>query len=346
MGKLTNLYVLVFLMVLLPLASLGGCQREQEPATLKYRDHLEMGIGECKEFLVGLDKSDSWLENREVVYTLGMLEDDELKPLSESIEVGMSNYANLGDDNMAKFQGTIIGVKTSPRISPGEYKLGMQLEVEGMGVIGLVPLTISVIETADDIFPTPGGPAYRAQVHGPDMEEWPSVEEQTVALGIHGVQLEYRDFVEMETGQCKGILFTLHTAGTELENKKVNYTVGVIEGDMLAPLPEEPLEIVEMWTYDSPPHQLSPVTVILIGTDCRMSQPEEFNLGVQLEAEGMGVIGLVPLTINVIETADDIFGTPGGPAYRAHVLLSERPVSWSPDELASIAETRVELEKP
>jgi len=339
MGKLIALCTLVCLMVLLPLASLGGCQREQGPATLTYRDYVEMGVGECKGILFKLHKSDSWLENREVVYTLGMLEDDELKPLSESIEVGMSNYANPGDDKMAKFQGTIIGVKTSPNISPDKYELRI-------GVIAHVPLTINIREAADDIVDTPGGPTYRARVSGQGEELWPPVEEQTVALGVQGVQLDYRDFVEMETGQCKGILFTLHTAGTELENKKVNYTVGVIEGDTLAPLPEEPLEIVEMWTYDSPPHQTSPVTVILIGTDCRMSQPEEFNLGVQLEAEGIGVIGLVPLKINVIETADDIPAIPGGVAYRANVHLSERPVSWSPEELASIAETRVELEAP
>lgn len=343
MEKLNVLRALVCLTVLLLVASVGGCR--QEPATLKYRDRLEMGVGECKEFLVKLHKGDSWLENREVVYTLGILEGDELKPLPESIEVGMSNYANLGDDNMTRFQGTFIGVKTSPDILPGEYELSMQLEAKRIGVIGRVPLTINVKKSADDIVDTPGGPTYRARIPGTGEEPWPPVEEQTVALGTQGVQLVYRDFVEMETGQCKGILFTLHTSGTELENKDINYTVGMIEDDTLKPLPE-PLEIVEMWTYDSPPHQTSPVTVILIGTDCRMNWPEEFNLGVQLEAEGIGVIGLVPLKINVIETADDIFGTPGGPAYRAHVLLSERPVSWSPDELASIAETRVELEAP
>lgn len=342
MGKPIFLCALVCLLVLLPVALLGGCK--QEPATLKYRDHLEMGAGGCKEVLFQLYRGDSWLENREVVYTLGMLEDGELKPLPESIEVlGNSNYYNLGD--RAEFQGAIMGVKTSPNIWPGEYELSVQLETEGIGVIGRVPLTINVRASADDIVETPGGPTYRARVRGPGEEPWPPVEEQTVTLGTQGVQLDYRDFVETKIGECKGILFTLHTTGTEMENKDINYTVGMIENDTLKPLPE-PLEIVEMWTYDSPPHLSSPVTVILIGTDDRMSQPEEFNLGVQLEAEGIGVIGLVPLKIKVIETADVIFPTPGGPAYRAHVHLSERPVSWSPDELASIAETRVELERP
>jgi hypothetical protein len=106
------------------------------------------------------------------------------------------------------------------------------------------------------------------------------------------------------------------------------------------PGPEEPLEIVEMWTYDSPPHQTSPVTVILIGTDCRMSQPEEFGLGVQLEAEEVGVISLVPLTISVAEAADDILFPPGGVAYRANVHgPGEEP--WPP-----VPEKTVVLERP
>jgi hypothetical protein len=331
MGKLIALCTLVCLLVLLPLASLGGCQRQQEPATLTYRDRLEMGIGACKGIIYRLSKGDSWLENREVVYTLGILEGDEFKPLPESIEfLGTGNFSLLSDIEMAKFQGTIMGVGTSPNILPGEYELSIQLEAKRIGVIAHVPLTINIREAADDIVYTPGGPAYRAQVHGPDMEEWPPVEEQTVTLGTQGVQLDYRDFVEMETGQCKGILFTLHTAGTELENKKINYTVGLLEEGAFKPLPE-PLEIVEMWTYDSPPHQTSPVTVILIDT-CGMDSTYEFNLGVQLEAEGIGVIGRVPLTISVMETADDIIGVPAGDAvYRSRVHgPGEKP--WPPVE--------------
>ncbi len=329
-------------MVLLPVASLGGCQQEQEPASLTYRDHLEMGIGGCEGIIFRLHKDDSWLENREVAYTLGIWENGELKPLPESIELlGTGNFSLLSDVEMAKFQGTIISIKTSPNILPGEYELSVQLEAKRLGVIAHVPLTINVVASADDIVETPGGPVYRAGVSGPGEEPWPPVEEQTVTLGTQGVQLEYRDFVEIETGGCKGILFTLHTAGTELENEDVNYTVGLFEDDAFKPLPEEPLEIVEMWTYDSPPHRLSPVTVILIGTDCRMNRSEEFNLGVQLEVEGIGVIGRVPLTINVMETADDIIGVPAGDAvYRAQVHgVGEKP--WPPVE-----EKRVVLERP
>jgi len=338
MSKLIVLLTLVCFMVLLPVASLGGCK--QEPATLKYRDHLEMGVGGCEGVIFHLSKSDSWLENREVAYTLGILEDGEFKPLPELIEAGYGNWGVLGDEEMAKFQGSVMTVRTSPDISPGEYELGVQLEAERIGVIGCVPLTINVRASADDIVETPGGPTYRARVSGPGEEPWTPVEEQTVTLGTQGVQLDYRDFVEMKTGECKGILFTLHTSGTELESKDINYTVGMDEDDTLKLLPEGPLEIVEMWTYDSPPHQTSPVTVIFIGT-CGMASSHEFNLGVQLEAEGIGVIGRVPLTINVIETADDIFGTPAGAAaYRAQVHgVGEKP--WPPVE-----EKRLYLEAP
>jgi hypothetical protein len=340
MNKSIILCTLVCLIVLLPAALLGGCKQEQELATIKYRDRLEMGTGECEGIIFRLSKGDSWLENREVAYTLGILGDGDLKPLPESFEVLENWNFGRGDEAMAIFQETLVRVKTSPNISPGEYDLSVQLEVEGKGVIDYLTLTINVTEAADDIVETPGGPAYRAQVHGPDIEEWPLVEEQTVALGTQGVQLEYRDFVEMGIGACKGVLFTLRTAGTELENKDINYTVGLLEEDTFKPLPEEPLEVVETWTYGSPPHQLSPVTVILIGTDYRMNRAEEFNLGVQLEAEGTGVIGLVPLTISVVEAADDILFPPGGVAYRANVHgPGEEP--WPPVE-----EKRVVLEAP
>jgi hypothetical protein len=236
MGKLIFLSTLVCLLVLLPLATLGGC--EQEPATLTYRDHLEMGIGACKGIIFRLSKGDSWLENREVIYTLGIWKDGELKPLPESIELlGTGNFSLLSDVEMAKFQGTVIRIKTSPDMSQSEYDLSVQLEAKRLGVIAHVPLIINIKEAADDIVYTPGGPTYRAMVSGPEEEPWPSLEEKTVTLGDQGVQLDYRDFVEMETGQCKGILFTLHTAGTELENKKVNYTVGLLEEGTFKPLP-------------------------------------------------------------------------------------------------------------
>ncbi len=340
MEKLNVLRALVCLTVLLLVASVGGCHGGGDVARLSYRDYLEMGIGGCKGVIFKLHKSDSRLENREVVYTLGILEDGEFKPLPESIElVGMGNYSLLSDVEMARFQGTIIRVKTSPAILPGEYELSVQLEAKRIGVIDRVPLTISVRASADDIVETPDGPAYRTRVSSQGEEPWPPVEEQTVTLGVQGVQLDYRDFVEMKTGECKGILFTLHTSGTELENKNINYTVGMIEDNALKPLPE-PLEIVEMWTYDSLPHLSSPVTVILIGT-CGMNYPDEFNLGVQLEAEGIGVIGRVPLTISVIAMADDIIGTPAGDAvYRSRVhSVGEKP--WPPVE-----EKTVELEAP
>ena len=63
-----------------------------------------------------------------------------------------------------------------------EFNLDVQLEAEGVGVIGRVPLTISVVEAADDILFPPGGVAYRANVHGPGEKPWPPVEEKRVVL--------------------------------------------------------------------------------------------------------------------------------------------------------------------
>lgn len=326
----------VAILLLVPLTLSGGCQ--QGGATLEYRDHLEMGVGGCGGNIFFLSKGDSWLENRLVSYTLGVREDGEFKPLTEPFEVvDNCDFSNLGDDEMVYFQGTIMRVEAASAIQPGEYELTVRLEVEGKGGIDYLPLTIEVAGAADDILFTPGGAAYRANVHGPDTEEWPPVAEQTVSLGDQEIQLDYRDYVELGVGDCKGILFTLHTAGTGLEGKDVSYTVGLLNGDTITSLPE-PLAIAEMWSYDDPPHQSSPLTVMMLEVDCRMDHAEEFELGVQLEAEGIGVIGCVPLTVSVVEAADDILFTPGGAAYRASVHGLDTK-EWPP-----VAETTVYLE--
>ena len=148
--------------------------------------------------------------------------------------------------------------------------------------------------------------------------------------------LVYRDFVEMGIGNSKGILFTLHTATTELKGKRVNYTVGVLDGDELKPLPEG-IEVIDNWTYSDPPHRKSPVTVLRIKASPTIL-PGQYELCVQLEADGIGVVGRVPLTIkvkeesiNMNESADDIICTLAGPAYRAKVLGPDEK-QWPPIE--------------
>ncbi|MEA2075751.1 MAG: hypothetical protein U9O85_08495 [Euryarchaeota archaeon] len=148
--------------------------------------------------------------------------------------------------------------------------------------------------------------------------------------------LVYRDFVEMGIGDSNGLLFTLHTATTELEAKHVNYTVGVLDEDALKPLPEG-IEVIDNWTYSDPPHRKSPVTVLRIKASPTIL-PGQYELCVQLEADGIGVVGRVPLTINVKEestnmneSADDIICTPAGPAYRAKVI-GPGEKQWPPIE--------------
>ena len=146
--------------------------------------------------------------------------------------------------------------------------------------------------------------------------------------------LVYRDFVEMGMGDSKGILFTLHTATTELEAKHVNYTVGVLDENELKPLPDG-IEVIDNWTYSNPPHRKSPVTVLRIKASPTIL-PGQYKLCVQLEADG--IVGRVPLTINVKEesinmneSADDVICTPAGPAYRAKVL-GPGEKQWPPIE--------------
>ncbi len=83
------------------------------------------------------------------------------------------------------------------------------------------PSTTGSLEQPDDIVATPGGPAYRANVHGVGNgttipNPWPPVEQSEVALGTSPTALvTYRDRIETKPGQSRNNMFTL---GLELAN--------------------------------------------------------------------------------------------------------------------------------
>ncbi len=148
-----------------------------------------------------------------------------------------------------------------------------------------------------------------------------------IDVGGTTLQLTYRDHVEISFGGCKSVLFTLDTAGTELENKQVNYTIGIMEEGQLESLSKQ-MEVVDMWTYDEPPHERSPITVITIRTSPHINAIEH-KLWVQLEAEGVGIIDHVPLTINFEPSADDLGPGPGSFRYLADIHSTEYG-EWPP----------------
>jgi hypothetical protein len=73
-------------------------------------------------------------------------------------------------------------------------------------------------EIYDDIVPTPGGAAYRANVHHAGEENpWPHVE--TVVVELNGGWLRYRDYIETGVGETRNNIFTLCREGGFWEDR-------------------------------------------------------------------------------------------------------------------------------
>ena len=67
-------------------------------------------------------------------------------------------------------------------------------------------------EVADDVIPTPGGIAYRANVHQAGEENpWPSIESTTVQLnsGKSEMTVRYRKKIVTQAGEVRNNIFTV-----------------------------------------------------------------------------------------------------------------------------------------
>jgi hypothetical protein len=134
------------------------------------------------------------------------------------------------------------------------------------------------------------------------------VKETTVLLGAHKIPLTYRDTIDMNSYGYKGILFKMNTTDTELEGKKITYTLGDWENNQ-HPSFAELMKVAATKSFDNLSSKQS-VSAIMLRLSGMWSSP--INLGVQVEVEGLGIIGRVPLTINCHESSDDIMFAPGG----------------------------------
>jgi len=175
---------------------------------------------------------------------------------------------------------------------------------------------VTIEKSGDDVIDTPDGPVYRVNANLPGERPWEPVKEKTVLVGAQRIPLTYRDTADMESGSYKGILLNFNTAGTDLENKHITYTLGTLEDNQLKPLPQD-MQVAEIKPY---PNQKSSVSVITMKLRSMTWGGYTLKLGIQVEADGVGVIGLIPITVNVVASADDLFGTPAGVyAYRASI---------------------------
>lgn len=148
-------------------------------------------------------------------------------------------------------------------------------------------------EAYDDIVPTPGFPAYRANVHEVGKENpWPHVETVEVELrGSFGkAWLRYRAHIETKSGETRNNVFLMWREGgfdwraykTPIEP----YTVSIPPG----------IEISQSLS-GSPPGTLATVLVIEIAPEVA---PGQYVLEIGLSIQNQNY-GIVPCIIEVVE---------------------------------------------
>jgi hypothetical protein len=75
------------------------------------------------------------------------------------------------------------------------------------------PAAASGVELADDIVTTPGGPAYRANVHEQGVaDRWPSIQttEITLGAGPDAARIRYRNSIETKAGQTRNNILVIN----------------------------------------------------------------------------------------------------------------------------------------
>ena len=153
-------------------------------------------------------------------------------------------------------------------------------------------------EGYDDIVPTPGGAAYRANVHEVGEENpWPPVE--TVMVELNGGWLRYRDHIKTGAGETRNNIFTMGCEGGFWEDR---YYLGKPSGfwqaclELYAVSIPEGIELSQVKSGGLP-GTLATVLIIEIAPDIA---PGRYALEIALEVKGRHY-GTVLCIIEVME---------------------------------------------
>ena len=292
-----------------------------DPVKLTYRDSIDMGIGETKTLIFSLNKSSTLLRYADIHISLDSLPQSFMITNIFSMNPGPPR-SPLSSILYGENEKTVATLNSSTTIEPGTYKFYARLSTPWTGNLGKMPITVTITEAADDIVDTSDGPVYRANL--PGETRWEPVKETMVLLGAQKISLTYRGTIDMNSYGYKGILFEMNTAGTELAGKKIIYTLGDWDNYQHPGFAElMKAGIIQSFDNLSDKQSISPIMLRL----SRWNSP--LNLGVQVEAEGLGIIGRVPLTINCHESSDDVMYAPGGggPMYLSGGQVEQKTVS-------------------
>jgi len=141
-------------------------------------------------------------------------------------------------------------------------------------------------ERPDDIIQTPGGLAYRANVHQEGVENpWPPIESKDVILASnkYSPQITYRDYIETKAGESRNNILHINTGGRGIHELNLD-TINIPTG----------IEVKRGIRWQGP-GTIAQVLVIEIVHDI---QPAEYTFEISVEINGTDC-GAVPCTIEV-----------------------------------------------
>lgn len=144
------------------------------------------------------------------------------------------------------------------------------------------------LEAPDDIVPTPGGSAYRANVHQVgEPDKWPPIQSANVTLdsGSDALNVNYRNYIETKAGETRNNIIFLWKEGGLFDKKLELYSVDVGDGIGLT-----------NGGGGGRPGILLNVLVIEISPEVAVGQ-YTFQIGIEIDGKDYGTI---PCTVNVI----------------------------------------------
>jgi len=151
-------------------------------------------------------------------------------------------------------------------------------------------ITPTIEEAADDVIFTPGGLAYRANVHQQGViNPWPSIESVDVAFknNDNTAYVSYRDYIVTEAGETRNNIVRVRMPEVldigDMNLKIINLPDGI--------------EVTQGDQYHGPPGNGSKVLAIEISLDI---QPGEYTFEIIVEIDGEDY-GSVPCTLKVID---------------------------------------------
>jgi len=124
-----------------------------------YRDSIEMTMGGYKGIIMRLGTTDLDLEEAHYEFTIVSLEDGQAVPFSDRFEI---ENTNVHETSNPEWIESVLTIKHLLSQSAQSFNLAIMVEAEEIGLIGHAPLTLSVIESPDDIVVIPSGETYRS----------------------------------------------------------------------------------------------------------------------------------------------------------------------------------------